>query len=151
MMIEIQHSNSSLETINQDLLRFAIDTTLNILGEHEFDITLRLTDDAEIHQLNQSYRGVSRPTDVLSFNQNFIDPETNRLYLGDIIISTERVSHQAKQHNHSLDEECAFLAIHGTLHLLGYDHQNEIEQIKMWTLQDTIFDTISKSYKEKSK
>jgi len=148
-MIEIQKKTSLAPEIDLELLKFAISTTLEILQKPAMDITLRLTNDAEMRQLNQNFRGIAKSTDVLSFNQDFIDPETDRLYLGDIIISVERASQQAPENDHTLDQECTLLAIHGTLHLLGYDHYSPDQKEEMWPLQDKIYETvIAASHKE---
>jgi probable rRNA maturation factor len=85
---------------------------------------------------------------VLSFDQNFYDPETNRLYLGDIIISLERALVQADEQDLSLDQECAYLAIHGTLHLLGYDHDRTDEEKEMFQIQDRLFNQIMNEMQE---
>jgi len=138
-MITIQKSRSNLPEVNKKLIMLAVNKTLKNFNKVNADVTLRLTDDDEITQLNQKYRDVNSATDVLAFNQDFLDPETGRLYLGDIVISLERVINQASNHEHSLDQECAFLAIHGTLHLLGYDHYTPEEKAEMWEIQDRIF------------
>ena len=78
----------------------------------------------------------------MSFNQDFQDPETGHYYLGDILISIPKAAVQAADHGHSLEDEITFLSIHGTLHLLGYDHYTEEEKAIMWPLQDKIFTQI---------
>lgn len=83
-----------------------------------------LTDDSEIHQLNKKYRGVDRPTDVLSFSQQEGEfPSVVSNFLGDVVISYETATRQAKEENHSLYRELFILLSHGILHLLGYDHE----------------------------
>ncbi len=77
------------------------------------------------------------------FNQDLLDPETGLTYLGDILISVPTAAKQAVGQGHSLALECAFLAIHGTLHLLGYDHYDPEEKAEMWTLQERIFNAIN--------
>ncbi|CEJ43489.1 rRNA maturation RNase YbeY [Umezakia ovalisporum] len=96
-----------------------------------YEITLRLTNDAEIQSLNAQYRLQDKPTDVLSFAALEVDcpqsPETLAapLYLGDIVISINTAQLQAQQQEHSLRTELAWLAAHGLLHLLGWDHPDE--------------------------
>ena len=141
-MIEIQKQFPDLPEVDEALLTLAIETALQRCGQEDSDLTLRLTSDAEIQELNRTYRDEPKPTDVLSFNQDFTDPETGRLYRGDLIISVETASMQAAEQGHNLDEECAFLAIHGTLHLLGYDHYDPEEKAEMWALQDLIFNDV---------
>lgn len=138
-MIDIQENHSRNQKIDRDLLRQAVVLTLDYLDTPETDITLRLTSDGEMRQLNQAFRGIAESTDVLAFNQDTMDPETNRLYLGDIAISIDRAKQQAQEQGHSMDQEAAFLAIHGTLHLLGYDHDNPEDQRAMWGIQEEVF------------
>lgn len=149
-MIEIQKNFSHNFKVNKKLLKQAIQLTLDTLEKPEMDITLRLTHDAEMRQLNQTFRGIARSTDVLAFNQETLDPETEQLYLGDIIISVERANQQAQEQGHSLDLETAFLAIHGTLHLLGFDHYEPEEKKEMWVIQEDIFQRLLKQTREET-
>jgi probable rRNA maturation factor len=92
------------------------------------EVGILITDDAHIQQLNRDYRAVDAPTDVLSFaddgdSSGFAAPPGAPRYLGDIAISYERVLAQAAEYGHSPARELAFLAAHGCLHLLGYDHE----------------------------
>lgn len=134
--------------INREIIKKAIQKTLELNKSSDVDLTLQFTDDASMRQLNQTYRGIPSTTDVLSFNQDFIDPETNRLYLGDIVISIEKARSQAAKHNHSLTDECALLAIHGTLHLLGYDHADAKQKGLMWDIQKKILNHLMIAFKE---
>jgi probable rRNA maturation factor len=95
-------------------------------GRRDFEVALRLTDDAEIHELNRDYRGKDRPTDVLAFAQR--EAESGRLHpelLGDIVISVPTARRQAKR---GLPAELLHLASHGLCHLLGYDHRDDEEE-----------------------
>lgn len=87
----------------------------------------------EIKRLNRTYRNINRPTDVLSFI-NEDDPESN----GDIFISIDKVKAQAKDYGHSEKREVSFLAVHGYLHLKGYDHKTEQEEKEMMNLTEKI-------------
>ena len=87
------------------------------------NINIILTTDERIHELNKTYRNVDRPTDVLSFI-NDEDKKSN----GDIFISIETMERQAKEYGHSKNREIGFLAVHGYLHLKGYDHESEDEE-----------------------
>ncbi|MGQ9547181.1 MAG: rRNA maturation RNase YbeY [Roseiflexus sp.] len=92
------------------------------------EVGILIADDAELQRLNQVYRGVDAPTDVLSFagvddSDGFVRPPDAPRYLGDIAISWERVIAQAAEYGHSHERELAFLVVHGMLHLLGYDHE----------------------------
>ena len=138
-MIDFQFDSTANVELDSKQLIQAVIKTLDILKKPDMDITLRLIDDDEMHQLNQTFRGEDKTTDVLSFNQDVQDPETGRYYLGDILISVPKAASQAEEHAHSLEDEITFLSIHGTLHLLGYDHYTEEEKAIMWPLQDKIF------------
>ncbi len=149
-MIILQKSRSDLPEVNKQLIKKAVENTLTNFNKSNADVTVRLTDDTEISQLNQEYRNISSATDVLAFNQDFQDPETKRLYLGDIVISMETVVEQAPKYNLTLDQECAFLAIHGTLHLLGYDHGTPEGKATMWEIQDKMLKETIRDYQEKA-
>lgn len=102
---------------------------------YAYELTLRFTDDAEIHQLNRQYRFKDQPTDVLAFaalETGFPSySEDEPLYLGDIIISLETAKRQAVSQGHSLKTEVIWLTTHGLLHLLGWDHPDEESLEKM--------------------
>ncbi len=99
------------------------------------DITIVLTDDSQLRELNRDYLGIDAPTDVLSFPASETDPETGARYLGDIAISFSRASEQAQTSGHALEAEIQLLVVHGTLHLLGYDHARAEEKRRMWAAQ----------------
>ena len=107
-----------------------------LYGLKNAEVSITLTNNEHIHELNLRYRGIDRPTDVLSFALNegeepeiFDGPAVD--VLGDIIISVERTVEQAAEYGHSVQREIAFLAVHGMLHLLGYDHMEEADRIEM--------------------
>jgi probable rRNA maturation factor len=106
------------------------------------EITVVLDDDAHIQNLNLQFLGIDAPTDVLSFPSDEIDPETENRYLGDIIISYPRAVAQAQAAGHSVESELQLLVVHGTLHLLGYDHAEENEKRNMWEVQQNILTTL---------
>ena len=109
------------------LVRRAIESTLqyeDVEGSSEISVTF--TDDEGIRALNRVYRQIDAPTDVLSFPL-FEETEQGR-QLGDIVLSLERCAAQAEEFGHSFERECAFLTVHSTLHLLGYDHVNNEEE-----------------------
>lgn len=114
---------------------------LNIKDEYEVDVSI--VDNARIHEINKEYRGIDRPTDVISFA--FYDDENELLIrdnphkvLGEIIISYERATEQASDYGHTLYREMSFLFVHGLLHLLGYDHMKKEDEAIMFGLQDEI-------------
>lgn len=98
--------------------------------------------DEEIHEMNREYRGVDRVTDVISFafedNNDLVYNDIRML--GDIFICIPQMKRQAEEYGHSEKRELAFLAIHGILHLLGYDHMNEEDEKVMFALQELILD-----------
>jgi len=106
------------------------------------DVTIILSNDEFIHDYNKQYRDVDRSTDVLSFGSDEIDPETGEKYLGDVIISLDHAQFQAQEANHPVAEEVSMLAIHGILHLLGYDHSTEDEKKTMWNKQEELLSQI---------
>lgn len=114
-----------------------------------YEIGLRLTDDTEIQSLNAQYRHKNQPTDVLSFAALEVDyPQTlemltcEALYLGDIVISVDTAKRQAAQQNQSLQTELAWLASHGLLHLLGWDHPDERSLSEMLKQQVVLLETV---------
>ncbi|NJM97852.1 MAG: rRNA maturation RNase YbeY [Phormidesmis sp. RL_2_1] len=115
-----------------------------------YEVSLRLTDDGEIQQLNADYRQQPNPTDVLSFAALETDlPGLEHLhcqqplYLGDIVISVETAARQAPAHQHSLPKEIAWLIAHGLLHLLGWDHPDEASLARMLDQQTQLLSLIS--------
>lgn len=121
----------------------------NLSENTEVDITI--VTDEEIHVLNRDYRGVDRATDVLSFALDEGDDEPEILgaeaehLLGDIIISAEKANEQAEEFGHGLNREIVYLAVHGMLHLLGYDHMVEDEKIVMRKREEEILREIDLS------
>ena len=120
------------------LLRRSVKTALQSEGVTKpCEVNILLTDDEGIHEINLAMRGVDRPTDVLSFpmfdltegeHPDECDPETGRVPLGDMCISVECARAQAREYGHSFEREICYLAVHSTLHLLGYDHMDEGER-----------------------
>ena len=105
----------------------------------EFNIII--VDNNYIHDLNKKYRGIDRETDVMSFaleDDKTFNPKTR--VLGDVYISLDKAISQADEYGHSLERELCFLAVHGMLHLLGYDHMEKSEEEIMFSLQEKILD-----------
>ncbi len=107
-----------------------------LYGVENGEVSITLTNNAYIHELNREYRGINRPTDVLSFALNESEePEVKGgadiNVLGDLVISVERAEEQAAEYGHSVKREMAFLTVHGMLHLLGYDHMEEADRLEM--------------------
>lgn len=105
-------------------------------------MTIVLTDDASVQALNQQHRGVDAPTDVLSFPAEPLPPELRAAdepaYLGDLVIAYPYAQAQAAKLRHSLSDNLALLVVHGTLHLLGYDHDTPQNHRTMWAAQAQI-------------
>lgn len=138
--IHVQQKEKVLQSVAA-ALRTAVTVTLRH-EQHKLpaEVTLLLTDDDQLRTLNKEYRGIDAPTDVLSFATGDSMPgmEEDEAYLGDIIISVPTAERQAKQGGHSLKAELQLLAVHGTLHLLGYDHEDLDEKDRMWWAQASI-------------
>ena len=124
---------------------------------YEAEVNVLLTDNEAIHQINLEQRGIDAPTDVLSFpmadfatpadfdpleeaSEDYFNPETGELLLGDIVISVDRVFSQAREYGHSPKRELAFLVAHSMLHLFGYDHMEETEREEMERRQREILE-----------
>jgi probable rRNA maturation factor len=127
--------------VDEDMLvalETAVNTSLSYLSSPPTSLSLLLTDDKRLRQLNRDFRQTDSATDVLSFPAN--EPLPNKsepqLYLGDIAISVPYAHKQAQMNGHSLVAELQLLAIHGVLHLLGYDHLEQTEKEEMWSLQE---------------
>ena len=108
------------------------------LGNIEFGVIF--VDNNEIHELNKTYRNIDRETDVISFALEDEKKEdfTKTRLLGDIYISIDKAKEQAISYEHSLERELSFLAVHGLLHLLGYDHMTKEDEKIMFTKQKEI-------------
>ncbi|MCQ2770815.1 MAG: rRNA maturation RNase YbeY [Clostridia bacterium] len=154
MKVKVVFSNNQkhlkITTEIKSMLRDVIKRTL--VSEdfgNDAEVSLSFVDNEEIHRLNKEFRGIDRPTDVLSFPMLDGDDDTgdfdmyvDSLVLGDIIISVEKAIAQASEYGHSIERELAFLTVHSTLHLLGYDHETgpEDEHI-MFDKQDKILES----------
>jgi probable rRNA maturation factor len=115
--------------------------------EDESEVSVTFVNNERIWEINREYRDKDAPTDVISFAMEELgDGEIEMIgadmprVLGDIIISIEKASEQAKEYGHSFLRELGFLTVHGFLHLLGYDHMTEDEEKEMFTLQKEILD-----------
>lgn len=112
------------------------------------DLSIILTNDARLHELNLNYLGVDAPTDVLSFPASETDPESGARYIGDILISIPRAQTQAEAAGHSLEAEVQLLVVHGVLHLLGHDHAEPEDKARMWQAQAEILERLGLSHIE---
>lgn len=139
-MIYIDNQQDFLESA---LLERAARFTLDLQPDSATaDITLVLTDDQQLRELNRDYLGVDAPTDVLSFPASESDPETGATYLGDILISIPRAAQQAQAAGHPLEAEVQLLVVHGVLHLLGHDHAGAEDKARMWNEQAKVLERL---------
>lgn len=144
----------------KEIAQLVIDAALDYVKcPYEAEINLLLTDNENIREMNRSFRQIDRATDVLSFPmidyeipgdfsflencpEDYFNPETGELLLGDIVISKEKVLEQAQAYGHSPKREYAFLIAHSMLHLFGYDHMEEEERMEMEQKQREILQNI---------
>lgn len=143
-------SYDAYEKIYQDLYE-KVFSHLGVSGNYYCEVNI--VNNEQIHLINKQYRGVDRPTDVISFafldDENELIPEDGSpISLGEIIVSYEKAEQQAKEYNHSLKREMSFLFVHGLLHLLGYDHMEKDDEIVMFNLQDEILGGLKMEPKE---
>lgn len=134
-----------------------IKDVLNYAGDYidlpeNTEMSITLMDNEEIHQINKKYRGVDKPTDVISFAIEEEDPEELPIIIpddpefelpkniGDIMVSLDKVAEQAEYLGHSKERELGFLVVHGFLHLNGYDHMKAEDEQEMFGLQREILD-----------
>ena len=135
------------ETYESDVdaadLAAVVAAVLQAEGRPDAEVTVVITGDEEVAGLNAQYRGVAGPTDVLSFaaqdpTPGFVSAPAAATYLGDIVIAFPFTRDQAAELGRPLSEELRLLAVHGALHLLGYDHAEPDEEAAMWARQDAI-------------
>lgn len=137
-MFTIAIQNEANYPVNPERLQQA---ALTVLAQYDLapniSLTIVLTDDAAVQALNRQHRGVDTPTDILSFPAAALpDAITDEApYLGDLIIAFPYAQAQAERENHALLDSLALLVVHGTLHLLGYDHDTPEKRAAMWAEQ----------------
>jgi probable rRNA maturation factor len=139
-MVIVQINSKISPLIDAEFITHIASETLAILALENSEISIVLENNEQIRKLNKDYRGLDEPTDVLSFSFNELDPDTGSNYLGDVIISTQKVKKQALDQGHSIKKELVTLIIHGILHLAGYDHSTEKEEKEFFDLQNEILE-----------
>ena len=143
LRLEVDVAPEFAGDVDRDLLSRVVCATLESQGiTGPIELSVVVTDDAEIQALNREYRGKDYPTDVLSFSQvdgpgGFPLPPGAPRPLGDIVISYDRVSAQAEEYGHSRRRELAYLTAHGLLHLLGFDHEAEEDKQRMRAAEES--------------
>jgi len=161
MTVEINNSQDKIEVVPaiERLIEECVSETLKMEGvDIPVEVSVLLVDDHQIHQLNSQYRGVDAPTDVLSFPM--VEFESNgqgrdlravlnaarhgdqAVLLGDIVLSLERAQQQAREYGHSFFREVGYLVVHGMLHLLGYDHEQEEQRLRMRQKEERVMEAL---------
>lgn len=165
MTVLIDNRQSQIE-FEKDIEEFIENVVKAVLDYEDckvnYEVSVSLVNNEEIKDLNREYRNIDNATDVLSFPMMDFDKETKEvlfmvdddldndeeyfeeeLPLGDIVISAEKAKEQAEEFGHGIIRELAFLLIHGTLHLLGYDHENKDDEIIMFSKQKEILELLN--------
>jgi probable rRNA maturation factor len=140
---------SSNTSFDVEVVHSAVRATLKAHDAEACEVSVLLTDDADIRQLNRDYRSIDTPTDVLAFAMREGEgSDINPILLGDLVISLETAARQVATKDGvsgirgSLETEVALLVVHGALHLLGYDHQTQEEATTMFEKQEAIFSAL---------
>lgn len=152
MVDETKQVTQEMQTQIRDLLEFAAQK----IGKEQKEMAVTFVDNARVHEVNLEYRGIDRPTDVVSLEykpeteivfdeEDLLDnPELSEMledfdaYIGELYISIDKAHEQAKEYGHSFEREMGFLAVHGFLHINGYDHYTPEEEAEMFGLQEEI-------------
>ncbi len=158
MTVNIEtETENTLDFDSASVIRAVVEAAADYVKcPYEIQVNVLLTDDEAIHEINREQRGIDRATDVLSFpltqydppadfsmfddceTEDYFDPDSGELMLGDIVISLDHVKEQASAYGHSQKRELAFLTAHSMLHLFGYDHMEEDERLVMEEKQEEI-------------
>lgn len=154
VLIDNRQDKVAIDPKLEELVEKVVQKTLEEEVEGDYEVSISFVDNDEIKQLNKQYRNKDTATDVLSFplmefeetEEDYEDEEEyvqeDRL-LGDIVISLEKAKEQAQEYGHSIERELSFLVVHGVLHLLGMDHEDEDEEKEMISKQDRILDLLN--------
>ncbi len=159
MTIQIEYeAEKKLDFDYESIIRNVVEEALDYEKcPYEAEVNVILTDNEAIQEINRDHRQIDRPTDVLSFPminyespsqfdrledyvEDYFNPETGELVLGDIVVSVDKVEEQAEKYGHSQERELAFLVAHSMLHLCGYDHMEEEERLEMERKQEEILE-----------
>lgn len=159
MTITIEYeAEKQLDLPYKEIIRDVVNESLDYEKcPYEAEVNVILTDNQAIQEINREHRQIDAPTDVLSFPmvdyeapsdfdhvedavEDYFNPETGELMLGDIVISVDKVEEQAEKYGHSQTRELAFLVAHSMLHLCGYDHMEEEERLLMEARQNEILE-----------
>ena len=144
MSFEIQVQEGEFGPGFEPTIAAAAEATLQDQKTESGTLTVVLTDESGIREYNLRYAGINQPTDVLSFPGGEIDPGTGEEYLGDVIICPPIALTGASMGRHALLDEVRLLTVHGVLHLLGMDHDDEKDRERMWAIQERILNRLGK-------
>lgn len=156
MYIEMIDETGQVSEQMQSQIRGLLDFAAQKIGKENKEMTVTFVDNARVHEVNLEYRGIDRPTDVVSleykpeetivFDEEDVEnhPDLAELledfdaYIGELFISIDKAREQAADYGHSYEREMGFLAVHGFLHINGYDHYTPEEEAEMFGLQEEI-------------
>lgn len=149
MKIKILQNNFTHDEIDASFLEYAEKAAYLMLqdSENDYEIGLNIVTEEEIQELNEEYRHIDAPTDVLSFvlNDEEMAQEEGYVYLGDVVICLGIAKKQAQEYNHSLLRELVYLFVHSILHMTGYDHLNDEDKQNMRAEEERVMGLISLS------
>ncbi len=138
-MINLEILTDFQSQIDTAALKKAAQLTLENQGfGSDSDLSIVITDNEQLQQLNYQFRGIAAPTDVLSFPADHTDPDSGTTYHGDVLIAYPTAADQAEKWGHPISVELQLLIIHGILHLLGHDHADPNEKDRMWAAQTEV-------------
>lgn len=140
--IDVQIASAFADLLSASRLRAVVEAVLRSEGQTG-QVTLVVTDDLGIRELNRDFLGLDAPTDVLAFSAQedggaFVAAPEAEDYLGDVIVSYPSALTQSKEYGLPVDQELDLLVVHGVLHLLGYDHADKEDKDVMWARQEAI-------------
>jgi len=153
MKLGIQIDKRFQEFVREEFVRQVVECSLSTLSiDPNVEMGLLITDDETVRELNKEYRGIDETTDVLSFalteggadtdSPLFVTPPDGLLHLGEVIVSYPRAVRQARENNHAIEKEVALLVVHGTLHLLGHEHDEPTREQELRALQERILSEV---------
>lgn len=156
MYIEMVDETRQVPEEMQEQIRGLLEFAAQKIGKEQKEMAVTFVDNARVHEVNLEYRGIDRPTDVVSleyrpeteivFDEEDLleNPDLGELledfdaYIGELYISIDKAYEQAEEYGHSFEREMGFLAVHGFLHINGYDHYTPEEEAEMFGLQEEI-------------
>jgi probable rRNA maturation factor len=154
VFIDNRQEQIEVDSKMEALIEQVVQKVLEVEVEEDYEVSISFVDNREIKELNKQYRNKDTATDVLSFplkefeetDENYSNEEEyvqEDMLLGDIVISLEKAKEQALEYGHSFERELAFLTVHGVLHLLGMDHEDEEQEKEMLKKQDEILQLLN--------